>query len=39
MRQEIRDLIAENHRRRQEIFGPYDPISGIGCYGFAKGER
>lgn len=39
MRQEVRDLIAENHRRRQEIFGPYDPVSGIGCYGFVKGER
>lgn len=39
MRDEIRELIAENHQRRQEIFGPYDPISGIGCYGFAKGDR
>lgn len=39
MRQEVRELIAENHQRRQEIFGPYDPVSGIGCYGFFSGER
>ena len=36
---EIKALVAENHQRRQEIFGPYDPFTGVGCYGFAKGER
>lgn len=39
MRQEIRDLISENHNRRQEIYGPYDPLTGIGCYGFKEGMR
>lgn len=34
MKQEIKDLIAENHARRQEIFGPYEPITGVGCYGY-----
>ena len=24
MRAEIRDIIAENHNRRQEIYGPYE---------------
>lgn len=37
--EDVKALIAENHRRRQEIFGPYDPVTGVGCYGFAKGER
>ena len=36
---EIKALIAENHRRRQEIFGPYDPLTGVGCYGFATKDR
>ena len=36
---EIKALIAENHQRRQEIFGPYDPITGVGCYGFGTKER
>jgi len=39
LNEEIKELIAENHRRRQEIFGPYDPITGVGCYGFKEGER
>lgn len=39
MRQEIRELIYENHNRRQEIYGPYEPLTGIGCYGFHKGLR
>lgn len=39
MRQEILDLVSENHARRQEIFGPYDPMTGVGCYGFAEGKR
>ena len=39
MEVEISDLISENHRRRQEIFGPYDPVTGVGCYGFGKGLR
>ena len=39
MEQEIKDLIAENHSRRQEIYGPYDPLTGIGCYGFTTGRR
>jgi len=36
---EVKDLIAENHLRRQEIYGPYDPLTGVGCYGFVKGMR
>lgn len=39
MRQEIRDLVNENHNRRQVIYGPYDQLTGIGCYGFAEGMR
>lgn len=39
MRQEIKELIDENHARRQEIFGPYDPITGVGCYGFGKTRK
>ena len=39
MQQEIKDLIAENHSRRQEIYGPYDPLTGVGCYGFSTGRR
>ena len=39
MQQEIKDLIAENHLRRQEIYGPYDPLSGVGCYRFTAGRR
>lgn len=34
MKEVIRELIAENHSRRQEIFGPYDQMTGVGCYGF-----
>lgn len=36
---EIKALIAENHQRRQEIYGPYDQLSGVGCYGFKEGLR
>ena len=39
MRQEIRELVNENHNRRQKIYGPYDQLTGIGCYGFAEGQR
>ena len=39
MTPDIANLIAENHRRRQEIYGPYDPVTGVGCYGFAEGKR
>lgn len=31
---EIEELIKENRRRRNEIFGVYDPMTGEGCYGF-----
>lgn len=30
----IRDIIAENRLRHYEIFGPYDPLSGLNCYDF-----
>lgn len=33
-RQEIDILIQENRRRQEEIFGTYDPITGVGCYGY-----
>ena len=36
---DIKALIAENHLRRQEIYGPYDQLSGVGCYGFKDGLR
>jgi hypothetical protein len=39
MRQEIRELINENHNRRQLIYGPYDQLTGVGCYGFKEGLR
>jgi hypothetical protein len=39
MRQEIKELVDENRNRRQKIYGPYDQITGIGCYGFAEGLR
>lgn len=35
----IKSLIAENHQRRQEIFGPYDQLTGVGCYGFGTDLR
>lgn len=31
--EEIKKLIEENRRRKSEIFGEYDPLSGYGCYG------
>lgn len=37
--EEIKALIAENHQRRQEIYGPYDQLTGVGCYGFGTGLR
>lgn len=39
MEKEVKDLIAENHQRRQVIYGPYDPITGVGCYGFGTKKR
>ena len=39
MREEIKDLINENRNRRMKIYGPYDQLTGVGCYGFDKGER
>lgn len=30
----IRDLVIENRRRMDNIFGPYDPLSGLNCYDF-----
>lgn len=39
MRQEIRELVDENHSRRQVIYGPYDQLTGLGCYGFNEGLR
>ena len=31
---DIDALVAENQSRYNEIYGPYDPWTGIGCYGF-----
>lgn len=39
MRKEIKNLIDENHNRRQKIYGPYDQLTGVGCYGFTEGQR
>ena len=39
MRKEIKAIIDENHARRAEIYGPYDPLTGFGCYGFNDGIR
>lgn len=33
---DIDRLVAENDRRYNEIFGPYDPLTGIGCYNFKE---
>lgn len=33
--EEIDRLIEENARRRDEIFGDYDPLTGVGCYDYA----
>lgn len=30
----ITQIVAENSRRMEEIFGEYDPITGVGCYDF-----
>lgn len=38
-RDAIKELIAENHQRRQEIYGPYEPLTGVGCYGFGTEKR
>ena len=32
--QEIDNLVAENQERYDEIYGPYDPMTGEGCYNF-----
>ena len=39
MRQEIKELVDENHNRRAKIYGPYDQLTGLGCYGFTEGLR
>ena len=31
---DIQKIIEENKVRYNEIFGPYDPATGVGCYGF-----
>lgn len=36
---DVKALVAENHLRRQEIYGPYDQLTGVGCYGFNNGGR
>jgi hypothetical protein len=33
-KKDIEALVAENHRRMEEIFGTYDPLTGEGCYDF-----
>ena len=30
---EVSEIIEENRRRHDAIFGPYDPLSGLNCYG------
>ncbi len=35
---DIDRLVEENHRRYDDIFGEYDPWTGIGCYRFAERE-
>lgn len=32
--EEIDKLVEENNRRYEEVFGPYDPITGLNCYDF-----
>lgn len=32
--EEIQALVNENRRRYDIIFGPYDPVTGFGCYDF-----
>ena len=32
--QEIDNLVAENQKRYDEIYGTYDPMTGEGCYNF-----
>lgn len=41
--EEIRNLVLENKKRKEEIFGTYNPVTGEGCYGWVapsplKGE-
>ena len=31
---DIDKLLAENKKRYDEIFGEYDPWTGVGCYDF-----
>lgn len=35
-KEEIRALVLENRRRKEEIFGLYNPVTGEGCYGYEK---
>ncbi len=35
---DIDRLVEENHRRYDDIFGEYDPWTGIGCYRFEERE-
>ena len=35
----IEELLVEDDRRRDEIFGEYDPVKGIGCYNFKERVR
>lgn len=32
--EEIQALVEENARRKDEIFGPYNPVTGEGCYDY-----
>lgn len=33
-KEQIKALVEENRKRREKIFGEYDPLTGVGCYGF-----
>lgn len=32
--EEIDKLVEENNKRYEEVFGPYDPMTGLNCYDF-----
>lgn len=34
VRKEIQDIVNENRRRHDAVFGEYDPFTGLNCYGF-----
>ena len=36
---EVAPLVFENDRRMEEIFGEYNPITGVGCYDFENRVR